>query len=425
VSVNSQVADVVILGAGVIGLSCAYQLLRAGQSVIVLDRQGPGAGSSHGNCGTLTPSHAPPLAEPALLRRALTWIGRSDAPLYIKPRLDPALLNWLLRFALRCRASAVEESTRARAAILKQSSVILESMIADSGIDCEYRAEGLLYVFRDYQALDEYADLPAQMQRLGLSAKLLDRAQMHAAEPALNDSVIGGLLHENDAQLRPDRYVAELTRLVLEYGGQIVEQAEVRSFERSGSRVRAVTTRDGRRYSAANIVSALGAWSPKLLAELGLAVPIQPGKGYSITYTRPANAPRLPLVLKERSVCVTSWDSGYRIGSTMEFSGYDDGLNERRLAALERAAREYLVDPVGPTVMERWQGWRPMVYDDLPLIGLAPGFDNLWLATGHGMLGVSMSAATGVLIRQLMLGQSTDIDPSPYEPKRVVKLKAA
>ena len=424
-SASNRQADVLIIGAGVIGLSCAYRLLQGGRKVLVLDRVGAGAGSSHGNCGTLTPSHAPPLAEPQALRRALGWIGRGDAPLYIKPRLDPALIAWLTRFALRCRGSAVAEATRARAEILKYSSATLDALIAETGIVCEYRAEGLLYAFREQHSLDEYADLPERMRALGLEAQMLDRAQVQAAEPALNDSVIGGLLHKNDAQLRPDRYVSELARLVTEAGGQIVGDAEVSAFDRRGRQLQALITRDGRRFCAAQMVAAAGAWSPKVLKQLGLQVPIQPGKGYSITYSRPQLAPRLPLVLKERSVCVTTWDSGFRLGSTMEFSGYDESLNPYRLAALERASREYLREPVGPTVVERWQGWRPMVYDDLPLIGAAPGLDNLWLATGHGMLGVSMSAATGVLLRQLMMNQPTDIDPSPYRPSRVVKAKAA
>ncbi len=413
-------SDVLIIGAGVIGLSSAYQLLKAGRQVTVLDARGPGAGSSHGNCGTLTPSHAPPLAEPAALRRALAWMGRSDAPLYIRPRMDPALWHWLIRFALRCRGAAVEQATTARAVLLKQSAELLQQLIADTGMQCEYRAEGLLYVFREQRVFDEYADLPERMGRLGLGATLLDGAAVRALEPALNDSVIGGLRHENDAQLRPDRYVAELARLVREAGGVVVEDASVSGFERRADQVQAVVSADGRRFAARQVVAAVGAWSPPLLKGLDLQVPIQPGKGYSITYSRPQRAPRLPLVLKERSVCVTTWDSGYRLGSTMEFSGYDDSLNPRRLAALERAAREYLLDPVGESVVERWQGWRPMVFDDLPLIGLAPGYANLWLATGHGMLGVSMSAATGALLRQLMLDQSTDIDPTPFRPARVV-----
>ena len=145
---------------------------------------------------------------------------------------------------------------------------------------------------------------------------------------------------------------------------------------------------------------------------------IQPGKGYSITYRAPARVPKRPLILRERSVCVTSWGDGYRLGSTMEFSGFDSTLNERRLGALERGAREYLHDPVGPEVRERWYGWRPMSRDDMPLIGRAPGMRRIWLDTGHGMMGVGMSAGSAQLLADMMAGRAPAIDPAPYRPER-------
>jgi D-amino-acid dehydrogenase len=161
-----------------------------------------------------------------------------------------------------------------------------------------------------------------------------------------------------------------------------------------------------------------GPWSPQVLRLLGLSLPIQPGKGYSITTARPAIAPKHPLVLKERSVCVTAWDSGFRLGSTMEFAGYDASLNRRRLEAIERAARDYLHEPLGPGPREEWYGWRPMTWDDLPLLGRAPAWSNVWIAAGHGMMGVSMSAVTGRLLADLLTGRSPVLDPAPYRPDR-------
>jgi len=170
---------------------------------------------------------------------------------------------------------------------------------------------------------------------------------------------------------------------------------------------------------ADEVVMALGAWSPLLAHQLDLRLPLQPGKGYSITYARPALCPRTPLVLRERSVCVTAWSSGYRLGSTMEFSGYDDSLNRLRLDALRRGAAEYLREPEGPVRLEEWFGWRPMCFDDVPVIGRAPRTANLTLATGHGMLGVSMAAATGHLVSDLLCGCEPLFDPAPYRPERL------
>jgi D-amino-acid dehydrogenase len=163
---------------------------------------------------------------------------------------------------------------------------------------------------------------------------------------------------------------------------------------------------------------ALGAWTPQVALKLGLKVPIQPGKGYSITMSRPDPCPQHALVLKEPSVCVTAWGSGYRLGSTMEFSGYDERLNRTRLDALRRGAAAYLKVPLGAEMREEWWGWRPMCIDEMPLIGPVRRWSNLMLATGHGMLGVSMSAATAELVAALVAGDAPAIDPSPYSPTR-------
>lgn len=218
--------------------------------------------------------------------------------------------------------------------------------------------------------------------------------------------------------LRPDRLVAELARRVRERGGEIVEHCAATGFVRArDGRIEAVRSEQGQRR-AAQVVLACGAWSPQLARELELNLPIQPGKGYSITYSRPALVPRRPLVLRERSVCVTSWQDGFRLGSTMEFSGYDTTLNRVRLDALKRGAAEYLREPVGAEVREEWYGWRPMTWDDLPILGYAARTPNLMLATEHGMMGVGMSAITGRLVMELMTGAAPSLDPTPYSPRR-------
>ena len=183
------------------------------------------------------------------------------------------------------------------------------------------------------------------LAEVGIDIETLDGAQVEAREPALKPGVAGGYFNPGDAQLRPDRYVAELARAVRARGGELQEQTRIESIEREGSRIACVRTTHGD-YSARDVVFALGAWSPLLGRQLGLRLPIQPGKGYSITYSRPRTCPRVPLVLKEASVCVTAWNSGYRLGSTMEFAGYDSSLNRKRLDAL--AAR-----PPRPTCVIR------------------------------------------------------------------------
>lgn len=410
-------SDVLILGGGVIGLSCALALLHRGASVRVLDRGEPGRGASHGNCGTLTPSHAIPLTVPGMPWRALRWILRRDAPLYVNPRPDWDRWRWLLGFARRCNPAAAGQAAIARGAILQRSWALLPRVLVDEGIDCEYATVGNVYVYRDAGVLKrDHADIE-WLRRLGVAATTLPGDEVEAMEPALLPGVAGGILHPDDAQLRPDRLVEGLVRRVRECGGVIETGAAVEDFHCTNGRVGAVRTARGD-FSGERVVMALGAWTPPLAARLGLRVPIQPGKGYSITMSRPDPCPRRALVLREPSVCVTAWGSGYRLGSTMEFSGYAEGLNRTRLDALRRGAAAYLRMPLGSELREEWWGWRPMCVDEVPLIGPVKRWNNLLLATGHGMLGVSMSAATAELVASLAMNETPLLDPTPYAPAR-------
>ena len=407
--------DVLIVGGGVVGLACGVALLEAGRSVRVVDAGAVGQGSSHGNCGTLTPSHALPLAAPGAVGRAVRWMLTPDAPLYVPPRPDPALWRWLLRFAGHCTRDACLRAAESRLALLQASRAAFPHWLAGHGIDCEFEQRGVDHVFRTDAGLADFLDECRLLADLGIVSERIEGAAYLREEPALRDGVAGVVRFPGDAHLRPDRYVAGLAQALRRHGGEIVEHCAVESVQPARDGMDIATAQGA--MHARDVLVATGAWSPRLglspaLAPLRRAM--QPGKGYSITYDRPALAPRRPLVLHERSVCVTAWGSGFRLGSTMEFSGYDTTLNRRRLDALERGAREYLREPVGPVKREEWFGWRPMTADDVPILGAVPGQRGLWIATGHGMLGVSMSPATARLICDLITGQSPALDPAPY-----------
>ena len=414
---NLRQSDVLILGGGAVGLACALYLLRAGRSVTVLDRGEVGAATSHGNCGTITPSHAVPLAAPGVLAQGLRWMLKKDAPLRIAPRLDFTLFEWLLQFAWRCNARECRRITAIKAPLLMQARAELEMLVRDEKLACEFQASGTLNVYRDARAFEHSREMALLPAEFGLPVETLDGLACRRREPALNDNIVGGYFHSGDAQLRPERYCAELAGAIVAAGGEIREFAAIDGFRTTAGKVESVVTNQGE-LAAREIIFALGAWSPQIGKMLDLRIPIQPGKGYSITYTRPARYPRIPLSLKERAVCVTAWDSGYRLGSTMEFSGYDDSLNRTRLDALKRGAAEYLIEPEGPCVVEEWYGWRPMTWDDLPILGRAATLKNLVLATGHGMLGITMSAITGRLIAETVCDTPPSLDTALFSPAR-------
>ena len=410
-------SDVLIIGGGVIGLACAYELQRAGRQVRVLEQGRIGSGSSHGNCGTLTPSHAEPLAAPGVIAKALRWMLKPDAPLYIAPRFDPALWRWLWNFSRRCNARDCRNATHARYALLDMSRTLIEQLVREHSLDCEFADDGVLYVFADPRERDAMLAELSLLREVGIVAEAWDAATLAINEPSLRAGLAGGVLFPRDASLRPDRYVAELARLARAAGCELVEDCAALGFHRERGRIVGIDTTRGSQRGV-DVLIATGAWSPMLAHQLGFALPIQPGKGYSITWDAQRAPPRRPLALKERSVCVTAWGSGFRLGSTMEFSGYDTTLNRTRLDALERAAGEYMCEPPTGVRREEWYGWRPMTWDDLPILGRAPGSDNLWLATGHGMLGVSMSMVTGRLLADVMTEREPIVDPAPYSAMR-------
>ncbi len=412
-------ADVIVAGAGAIGLSCALALLESGRSVTVIDVAHVGAGTSHGNCGTITPSHAPPLAAPGMVTKALGWMLTPDAPLYVHPRMDLNLWRWLLRFGLRCNARDWRRSAFAKHSLLQDSRDRIQDWVERFGLSCGFVESGEDYVFRNPRGLEEEQHELPLLRELGIVVEVIDGVEYERQEPAMKPGIAGAVRFSGDAMFRPDAYVRALAEAVRARGGHIIEQCALESLEET-DHGNIVHTSQGVMQSR-DFVLALGAWSPRLAKQIGapwLRSVIQPGKGYSITYDRPPLVPKRPVILRDRSVCVTSWADGYRLGSTMEFSGFDDSLNERRLGALERGAAEFLHHPVGPVVRERWSGWRPMSLDDVPLIGRIPGRRHGWMATGHGMMGMGMSAGTGQLLADLISGRETAINPAPFTPER-------
>jgi D-amino-acid dehydrogenase len=409
---------VVVIGGGVIGAACAYYLSRAGWAVEVVDRGAFGRGCSHGNCGLVCPSHVLPLAEPGAVWRALKSLFQRNSPFAVRPRFDPALWGWLLRFARRCNRHDMREAGRAIRALLDSSRALYEGLLRDEPIDCEWQARGLLFVLLTGRGLEHYARTDRLLREwFDLPAERYDGDGLVRLEPALRPGLAGGYYYRGDAHLRPDRLLASWRRVLEARGVGVREHCEVRGFVRARGRARAAVTSQGERAGDAFVVAA-GALTPLLSRHLGCRIPIQPGKGYSITMPRPANCPVLPLVLEEHRVAVTPMRSGYRLGSTMEFAGYDTRLDRGRLALLREGARRYLREPYCDPVEEEWYGWRPMTPDGLPVIDRSPALANVVIAAGHNMLGLSMAPATGRLVAELLGGGAAHIDPSPYAVAR-------
>jgi D-amino-acid dehydrogenase len=415
---STAAGRVIVVGGGVIGAACAYYLARSGWAVEVVDRGTFGAGCSHANCGFVCPSHVLPLAEPGAVGRTLKALLKKNSPFTIKPRLSPALWTWLLRFAFRCNRRDMMQAGQAIQALLKSSRVLYDELMRDEPLDCEWETRGMLFVLQSRRGMDHYAETDRLLREsFDMGAERFDGDALLALEPALKPGLAGGWLYRCDAHLRPDRLMTAWRRVLERRGVRIHENCDMNGFLREGGRARAVVTSAGERPADAFVV-ATGALTPLLNRHLGCKIPIQPGKGYSITMPRPAICPAFPLIFEEHRVAVTPMKSGYRLGSTMEFAGYDTTLNRGRLALLKEGARHYLQEPYCDPVEEEWYGWRPMTPDSVPIIDRSPACANVLIAAGHNMLGLSMAPATGKLVTELLGGTVTHLDPSPYSLAR-------
>ena len=410
-------SDILVVGGGVIGLACAYYLARAGQSVRIIEQESMGAGASHGNCGLIFVSDLPPLCAPGAIGHELIRTLRGTSPLYIKPRPDLSLALWLLRFAANCNRRHLKHAIKARDAILRVSGELFSDLFADEDLACDFEQRGLLMAFTDPATMHGYKKTNRLLEPFGLAATFYDREAIRQIEPALNERVCGGWHHRADSHLRPEMLMTAWTRVVRDRGVRIDEGCRLERLDTRNGVISAAMTSTGR-FTADHFILAAGTWTTAIGRQLGVRIPVQPGKGYSITMDRPAVCPTMPCYLVERNTVVTPWQSGYRLGGTMEFSGFDDQLNERRLSNLETSAALYLKTPLGRRVTERWTSLRPMSVDDLPIIDRVPQLGNLFIATGHGMLGLSTATGTGRLVADMILGRRPPFDPLPFSIRR-------
>jgi D-amino-acid dehydrogenase len=411
-------SNVLIIGGGVIGCSIAYALARRGAGVTVVERGQIGHGCSYGNAGWLVPSHAMPLPMPGALKQAAKWMMRKDSPLYIKPRLSPAMASWLVRFLLHANERHLEYAVPILVSLGLRSLDLIETFISEhGGEDLDFAKRGLLYVCKTDAGLKDAVREMDALRSVNLTGEVLEDAALREREPAVRGPTVGGIFLENQAHIEPLRFVEALAREAERMGVTFLSDTEVFAFERGGETLQAVKTTRGR-LTAGEFVVAAGSWTPALARQAGLRAPIEAGKGYALIYDGLSPSPRIPLLLVERKVAVTPRKDSVRLAGTMELAGMNESITGLRVEAIARAAREYLQMSQDPVTTEIWGGLRPCTPDGLPLVGRCERWKNLTLAAGHAMLGLTLSTGTGELVAQLLSGETPFTDPEPFRPSR-------
>lgn len=419
--------DVLVVGGGPVGACCALSLARRGASVTLVEAGEslpPPRSAAFANCGLIVPSHVLPLAAPGALGQGLRWLLDETSPFYIAPQARWSLVRWLLLFAAAARPERVRAAAPVLAALHEASTRLhAEWAEAPSSADAwDLERRGVLKVFATAQGLEAERrahDLVAAWAR---AVEWLDADGVRDRVPHLRGAVAGGVLHLHDGHLDPAAFVRGVAGRAAAAGAEVRRGVEALALRPEGSRVRVLTAAGT--LTAGEVVVAAGAWSAPLLAGLGVRLPVEPGRGYSLDVAaggkEGTDRPVLPLPvhLAEPRVVLTPLADALRAGSTLELAGWEPRVRWRRVAALRAAALAALGLPADTPVLRAWHGLRPLSPDGLPLLGRLPRQPRVVVATGHGMLGLSLAPVTGELVAALLGGEPAPLDLAPLRPDR-------
>jgi len=410
--------SVVIVGGGHIGIACAHYLQQDGRDVTVVDQGAIGGACSHANCGFIVPSHVLPLTTPDAPAQGVRSVFQPRATFRVKPQLRGSLVRWMWEFGRRCTHKKMLEASETLHSLLEASASYYRTLLRTPELECEWQDNGMLFVFRSNKALDEFTRTDTLLtSEYGLSAQLIRGEDLQDFEPALLGDLAGAYFYEDDSHLRPDKLNTAWKTLLEKRGVRFIEQCRVEAIERLDGKVSGLQTSQGD-ISADHYVFAAGAWSSELAAGLDCEIPVEPGKGYSVTMASPETVPTHPMLMPEKHIGVTPFDAGLRIASMMEFAGFDSSIPPFRIQQLQDSATPFLKHPTGPIIEDTWYGWRPMTWDSLPIIGRTENLSNALLATGHNMLGLSLAPVTGKAIADLVAERPTDVPLDAVSPAR-------
>jgi len=437
---------VVIIGSGVIGLSTAYYCAQRGFTVTVVERKAAKRdGCSFGNAGMIVPSHFIPLAAPGMVKLALKWMWNPASPLYIKPRLDADLLDWAHKFWRAANEEHVHRSAPLIRDLSLASRVCFEEFAGAAGTNFGLVKKGLLMLCKSEHALHEESKMAGQARALGIPAELLDAKQTAALDPGARLDIAGSVHFPLDCHLTTDHFMAALQSQVEKLGAKFIWESDAVDFQTGSAgipagelryvapagrmpalpvsgmpRIYSIKIANGHEIEADEFVVCCGSWSAEFAHQLDLRIPMQAGKGYSLTLPKPRQLPQICSICTEARVAVTPMDGTLRVGGTMEIAGLNEDINPIRVRGIIDSFCRYFPDfrPQDFDGIQPWRGLRPCSPDGLPYIGRTAKFANLSLATGHGMMGLSLGPVTGKLIAEILSGEKPATNITMLSPDR-------
>lgn len=412
-------SKVIVAGGGVIGLCTAYYLNKAGHEVILIDKGDLKHGTSFGNAGYISPSHFIPLASPGIVAKGLQWMLSSSSPFYIKPRLNMDLIRWALTFWKRSGKATMERNIPHLNNILHLSRELTSEIRNDLGNQFRMEEKGCFMLYKSALTEKHEIELAKEAAALNIETQVFSAKEVQAMEPEVEVNVRGGVLYPIDAHLHPGDLMKTIHDHLQQSGVQFQLETTITGFEKQGRKVTKVLTDKGD-FTGDEIVLATGSWLPATSRDLGIDLLLQAGKGYSMTFDAVEKNLHYPAILVDDRVAMTPMGADLRMGGTMEISGIGSPMLMKRVQAIFKAAKNYYPDlPVALPAQDKiWHGLRPLSPDGLPYIGRHSTYDNIVMAGGHAMLGLSLAAATGKLVEEIVGGLETSIDISAFNVER-------
>ncbi len=412
-------SKVIVAGGGVIGLCTAYYLNKAGHEVTLIDKGDLKHGTSFGNAGYISPSHFIPLASPGIVAKGLQWMLSSSSPFYIKPRLDMDLIRWALTFWKRSGKATMERNIPHLNNILHLSRELTTAIRNDLGNQFRMEEKGCFMLYKSALTEKHELELAKEAADLNIETRVFNAKEIQDMEPEVEVNVRGGVLYPIDAHLHPGDLMQTIHDHLQQSGVKFQLETTITGFEKQGRKVSKVLTDKGD-FTGDEIVLATGSWLPVTSRDLGIDLLLQAGKGYSMTFDAVEKNLHYPAILVDDRVAMTPMGADLRMGGTMEISGIGSPMLMKRVQAIFKAAKSYFPDlPVAfPSQDKIWHGLRPLSPDGLPYIGRHSKYDNIVMAGGHAMLGLSLAAATGKLVEEIVGGLKTSIDISAFNVER-------
>jgi D-amino-acid dehydrogenase len=406
--------EVIIVGGGIIGVCTAHALHEAGMHVTVVDAGDFNSGCTYGNAGMIVPSHIVPLASPGMMAKGLKWMFDRKSPFFIRPRLDMDLMRWLWLFYKSSTAAHVNACAPILRDMHEASKAAFASWSTQPGFDFDYVADGILMVYNSKAGEHNELEGAAFANELGLRTKSLTGDSLHALEPLLQPNA-GAVHYPGDATLSPDTFMQQMIQRLKQHGVDFLSKTKITNVSEEGSGC-SLLCADGKVLQSKYAIIANGIWSGKLMKASGYTLPMQDGKGYSMTSGVMINKPRIASILHEARVAVTPMGDRLRVSGTLEISGLDDKVRPHKVQAIADSLTEYYHKLHLEISEKPWFGYRPCSPDGMPYIGRMHDGSNVIVASGHAMMGLSLAPATGTMIRDMILKNVEP--PLPLQPGR-------